>query len=108
MENNELPLPELGKLSRLISALRDYALTSAHDQWAKNMPEIYLTPRLDSWDYFDWFELAKEWEVVNYLLSGTIRAKRLMRSLHSCIQWYGQSEIDRLQCTKIPNWKVYE
>ena len=108
MGNNELPLPELGKLSSLISELRDYALKSAHDQWAKNMPEIYLTPCLDSWDSFAWFELAKDWEVVNYLLSDTTRARRLMRSLHFCLQWYGQNEIERLQCTKIPNWKVYD
>ncbi|HXY55216.1 MAG TPA: hypothetical protein VEM40_11170 [Nitrospirota bacterium] len=100
MENNELHLPELEKLSKLISALRDYALKSARDQWAKNTSIAYLAPRLDSWDTFVWFELAKDWEVVNYLLSDTTRARKLMRSLHYCLQWYGQNEIDRLQCMK--------
>ncbi len=103
MENNELPVPELGKLSRIISALRDYALKSARDQWAKSTSTIYLTPCLDSWDTFAWFELAKDWEVVNYLFSDTARAKRLMRSLNFCLKWYGQTEIDRLKCMKIPN-----
>ena len=97
MGNNELPLPELAKLSRLISALREYALKSARDQWAKNTSAAYLTPSLDSWDTLAWFELAKDWEVVNYLLSDAARARRLMRSLHFCLQWYGQNEIDRLQ-----------
>ena len=100
MENSELPLPELGKLSRLISALRDYALKSARDQWTKNTSSAYLAPCINSWDAFAWFELAKDWEVVNYLLSDTKRAGRLMRSLHYCLQWYGQNEIDRLQCMK--------
>jgi len=108
MENNGLPVPELGKLSKLISALRDYALKSARDQWAKNTSAIYLTPRLDSWDAFAWYELAKDWEVVNYLLFGTTRAKRLMRSLHFCLRWYGQNEIDRLQCMKISIGKSEE
>ena len=89
-----------------VLALVNYALKISRDQWAKNTSAIYLTPCIDSWDAFAWFELAKDWDVVNYLLSGTPRARRLMRSLHFCLQWYGQNEIDRLQCNEILNWKV--
>jgi hypothetical protein len=106
MENTELPLPELWKLSGLISAVRDYALKSARDQWSKNTSDNYITPCLDSWDAFAWFELANDWDVVNYLLSGTTRSRRLMRSLYYCLKWYGQSEIDRLQ--SMENSQFYE
>ena len=78
-----------------------YAVTSARDQWANNPSSVYFAPSLDSWDTFVWFELAKDWEVVNHLLSDATRARRLMRSLHNCLKWYGQNEIDRLQSMKL-------
>jgi len=105
MENNVVSLPDVGKISGLITALRDYAVKSAREQWAQNMSSVYLTPRLRCWDECAWFELAKDWQVVNYLLSDLSGAWVLMRSLHFCLQWYGQAEIDRLQCMKIPNLK---
>jgi len=101
MENNGPPLPELEKLSQLISALKVYALKSANEQWAKKVSAIYCAPRMDSWDDLAWFEFAKDWEVVEYLLSDTTKARKLMRSLYYCLQWYGQNELDRLQCMKI-------
>jgi hypothetical protein len=57
---------------------------------------VYLPPRLCCWDECDWLELAKDWQV-SYLLSDLAVAWALARSLHFCLQWYGQAEIDRLQ-----------
>jgi hypothetical protein len=97
MENNVVSRPDVGTISGLITALSDYAVKSAREQWAQNMPTVYLTPRLRCWDECAWFELAKDRQVVNYLLSDAASAWVLMRSLHFCLQWYGQAEIDRLQ-----------
>jgi len=105
MDNNVVSLPDVGKISELITALRDYAEKHAREQWAKHMSIAYLTPRLRCWDECDWFELAKDWQIVNYLLSDLAGAWVLMRSLHFCLQWYGQAEIDRLQSMKILNLK---
>ena len=105
MENNEVSLPDVGKISGLITALRDYAVKSAREQWAQNMSSVYLPPRLRCWDECAWFELAKDWQIVNYLLSDLSGAWVLMRSLHFCLKWYGQTEIDRLQRMKILNYK---
>jgi len=105
MENNVVSLPEVEKISGLITALRDHAVKSAREQWAQNMSSAYLPPRLRCWDECAWFELAKDWEVVNYLLSDSSGAWVLMRSLHFCLKWYGQAEIDRLQSMKILNLK---
>ena len=97
MENNVVSLPDVGKISELITALSDYAVKSAREQWAQNMSSVYLSPRLRCWDERAWFELAKDRQVVNYLLSDFSSAWVLMRSLHFCLQWHGQAEIDRLQ-----------
>jgi hypothetical protein len=101
MENNVVARPDVGKISELITALSDYAVKSARNQWAQNMSPVYLAPRLRCWDECAWFELAKEWQVVNYLLSDLASAWVLTRSLHFCLQWYGQAEIDRLQSMDI-------
>jgi hypothetical protein len=97
MENIVVSLPDVGTISRLITALSDYAVKSAREQWAQNMSTVYLPPRLRCWDECAWYELAKDWKVVNYLLSDLAGAWTLMRSLHFCLLWYGQAEIDRLQ-----------
>ena len=97
MENNVVSLPDVGKISGLITVLSDYAEKNAREQWTKNMCSVYLPPRLRCWDECAWYELAKDWEVVNYLLSDLSGAWTLMRSLHFCLKWYGQAEIDRLQ-----------
>ena len=97
MENNVVSLPDVEKISGLITALSDYAVKSAREQWAQNTSAGYRTPRLRCWDESAWFELAKDWQVVDYLLSDLAGAWVLTRSLYFCLQWYGQAEIDRLQ-----------
>jgi len=97
MENNVVSLPDVEKISGLITALSDYAVKSAREQWAQNTSAGYRTPRLRCWDESAWFELAKDWQVVDYLLSDLAGAWVLTRSLHFCLQWYGQAEIDRLR-----------
>jgi hypothetical protein len=103
MDNNVISRPDVGKISGLITALSDYAAKSAREQWVQNMSSVYLPPRLRCWDAHDWFELAKDWEVVNYLLSDLAGAWVLIRSLHFCLKWYGQAEIDRLRGMEINN-----
>ena len=97
MENNIVSLPDVGKISELITALSDYAVKSAREQWAQNMSTVYLPPRVRCWDECAWNELARDKQVVDYLLSDLAGAWVLMRSLHFCLKWYGQAEIDRLQ-----------
>jgi len=106
MGNNAIASrPDVEKISKLITAISEYAVKSAREQWAQHMSSVYLPPRLRCWDECAWFELARDWEVVNYLLSDLASAWVLMRSLHFCLQWYGQNEIDRLQCMKIASLK---
>lgn len=100
-ENNVVSLPDVWKISGLISALSEYAVKSAREQWAQNMSSVYQPPRVRCWDECAWFELAKDWEVVNYLLSDLSGAWVLTRSLYFCLQWYGQAEIDKLQRMEI-------
>ncbi len=106
MGNNAIALlPDVEKISKLITAMSEYAVKSAREQWAQNMSSVYLPPRVRCWDECAWFELAKDWEVVNYLLSDLASAWVLTRSLYFCLRWYGQAEIDRLQsmsCNKSP------
>jgi hypothetical protein len=97
MEDAVVSLPDVGKISGLITALSDYAVKSAHEQWVQDMSSVYIPPRLRCWDECAWFELAKDRQLVNYLLSDLAGAWVLMRSLHFCLQWHGQAEIDRLQ-----------
>jgi len=97
MKNNVVSLPDVQKISELITALSDYAEKSAREQWAKNMSTVYLPPRLRCWDEAAWLKLTRDREVVNYLLSDLAGAWVLMRSLYFCLTWYGQAEIDRLQ-----------
>jgi hypothetical protein len=96
MQNNDIPLPEVEKISKLIDAIRDYAVKSARAYYEENPADTYHAPCLASWDAFAWFELAQDWELVDFLLSGGPKARRLMRSLQSLLQWYGQTEIDEI------------
>jgi len=89
-------LPEVREISRAIDAVRDYAVTTAHACYEKHLTDIYQAPSLSSWDACMWFDLVQNWELSYFLVSGTDRAKRLVRSLQSCLQWYGQSEIDKI------------
>ncbi len=101
MEIKEMCVPDVEKISGLITALSEYAIRSAREQWTQDTSSCYQVPYLGSWDASAWYKLAKDHHVVNYLLSDTARARVLMRSLHFCMYWYGQAEIDRLQCMRI-------
>ncbi len=96
MRNNDMRLPEVEKVSKLIDALSDFAVNSARGQWEGCPREVYCAPDLASWDDFSWFELAQDWKVVDFLLSDRWEACRLMRSLQSLLQWYGQTELDEI------------
>jgi len=95
-ENTLVSLPDVGKISELITALSAYAVKSAREQWAENMSTAYRPPRIRCWDEAAWLGLTNDWQIVNYLLSDVAGAWVLTRSLHFCLQWYGQAEIDRL------------
>ena len=69
-------LPEVEKISRLIDALRDYAIKSARAHWEKNLTATYCAPPIASLDAFLWFELAQDWELINFLLSENSEARR--------------------------------
>ena len=94
MQNSIMSLPDVEKISRLIDALRDYALKEAGAFPGESWAAFYSAPDLASWDAFLWFELAQDWEVAEFLTSGTYRAEVLLRSLRSLMQWYGQAERD--------------
>lgn len=94
MQNNGMRLPEIEKVSRLIDALRDYAITSAQASYEENPVDTYRAPCLASWDAFAWFEVVQDWELVDFLLSDIPQARRLKRSLQALLKWYGQAEID--------------
>ncbi|NJD55240.1 MAG: hypothetical protein FIA94_02405 [Nitrospirae bacterium] len=86
-------LPEIREISMVVDAVRDYAVASARACCEERLTESYQAPSLASWDACMWFDLLQNWELSCFLVSGTDRAKRLLRSLQSCLQWYGQSEI---------------
>ncbi len=96
MHGDSLPIPAVEKISILIDVLRDYALKEAGafpgDSWAAS----YSAPDFGSWSAFEWFELAQDWEVADFLASGTYRAKVLLRSLQFLVEWYGQAERDEM------------
>ncbi len=96
MHGDSLPIPAVEKISRLIDTLMDYTLKDAGafpgDSWAAS----YNAPDLASWDAFEWFEFAQDWEVADFLSSGTYRAKVLLGSLQSLVLWYGNSERDEM------------
>jgi len=43
-----------------------------------------------------WFALAQAWKLSDFLVSGTDKTEKLVKSLQKCLQWYGQSEIDEI------------
>ena len=96
MHGDSLPIPAVEKISRLIGALTEYTLKEAGafpgDSWAAS----YNPPDIASWDAFEWFGLAQDWEMADFLASGAYRAKVLMRSLQSLVQWRGNSERDEM------------
>jgi len=93
MQNSDMPLLRVEKISKLIDALRNYAVKSSRADCEEQMTNTYRAPSLTSWDAWMWFELLQDWEVSDFLISGTDKAKLLVKSLQSCLQWYGQTEI---------------
>ena len=90
MQNKSMSLPAVEKISKLIDALRAYADVSARKHCEEHPAETYYAQCLASWDALAWFELVQEWDLIDFLVSGTDEAKLLVRSLQSCLQWYGQ------------------
>ncbi len=96
MHGDSLPIPVVEKLSGVIDALREYALKGAGAFPGESWAVSYNAPNLALWDDFLWFELVQDWEVVGFLTSGTYRARVLLSSLQSLMQWYGQTERDEM------------
>lgn len=88
-----MSLPEVEKISKLIDALRAYADVSAREHCEEHPAETYCAPCMASWDALAWFELVQEWDLIDFLVSGTNEAKLLVRSLQSCLQWFGQKAL---------------
>ena len=91
-----MPLPEVREISKIIDAIRDYAVTSARACYEERLTDLYHAPSLSSWNAWMWFELVQDWKLSDFLVSGTDKAKKLVKSLQSCLQWYGQREIDEI------------
>ncbi len=95
-QSETMDTPEVERISRLIDALRDYAITSAHEQWERHRTDAYRAAGMAGWDAFTWFELAHDWEMADFLLSDSWQACRLRRWLQSLLQWHGQNELDEI------------
>ena len=91
-----MPLPEVREMSIIIDAIRDYAVASSRACCEEHLTDRYHAPSLSSWDACMWFELLQNWALSCFLVSGTDRARKLVKSLQSCLQWYGQREIDEI------------
>jgi hypothetical protein len=89
-------MTKVEKISKLIDALRDYAFRSARVYSEYHPKDVYNPPCLASWDALMWFELAPDWELIDFLISGSDEAKLLVKSLQSCLQWYVQNEIEEI------------
>ena len=87
---------EIEKISRLCSALRDFADRDARAAFEEYRLDTYDAPCLSSWDSLKWFELVQDWEIVDFLISGDKEARRLMKSLQALLKWYGQKDIDTM------------
>jgi len=96
MHGDSLPIPAVEKISRLIDALRDYTLKEAGAFPGDSRAASYSAPDFGSWDAFEWFELAQDWEVADFLASGTSGAKVLLRSLQFLAEWHGRAERDEM------------
>jgi len=83
-----MPVPKLEKISDLVIALKSYSDRRAESCRGLHLTYILDVPRLASWDAMDWYELVQDWELIDFLVSGTAEADLLVKSLQSCIQWY--------------------
>ena len=87
-------VPEVEKISALITALKLHIDMHAGSQGGPQPEFVIDTPHLASWDALDWYRVIQDIEVIDFLISGTKAADRLIRSLQSCIQWQVQTEIN--------------
>ncbi len=71
-------------------------LSGAPGRIGKSIRQTHMMPLILLHGTPSRFELAQDWEIVDFLTAGTDKAKLLVRSLQSCLQWYGQTEIDEI------------
>jgi hypothetical protein len=90
-------VPEVEKISALILALKLYIDKHAGSCREPQSAHVFDTPCLASWDALDWHEVIQDIEMIDFLISGTTEADRLLRSLQSCIQWQMQTEVDHIR-----------
>ncbi|MGO9612347.1 MAG: hypothetical protein ACLPX5_04880 [Dissulfurispiraceae bacterium] len=83
-----MTVPKLDKISELVTALKLYSDGRAESCRGQHLTHILDIPRLASWDAMDWYELMQDWELIDFLVSGTAEADLLVKSLQSCFQWY--------------------
>jgi hypothetical protein len=90
-------VPEVAKISALITALKLYI--GMHAGSCRNPQSAYVfdTPSLASWDALDWYEVIQDIELIDFLISGTKEADRLLASLQSCIHWQMLPEFDHIR-----------
>ncbi|HTZ17917.1 MAG TPA: hypothetical protein VMB78_05705 [Dissulfurispiraceae bacterium] len=93
-------LPEVERISALITALKLYIDERTGHSCNTPSPHVFDVPCLSSWDAPDWHMLIKDVQLIDYLVSGSSGAVRLIRSLQSYVQWQMQTEADRI-CEKI-------
>lgn len=91
-----MPVPNVEKISALVTAIKLYSGMRAESFRGQHSAYALDTPRLASWDALDWYELVQDWELIDFLVSGTPKANLLVRSLQSCLQWYAQADIDEV------------
>ena len=83
-------MPEVEKISALITALTLYIDMHARSCCNPQSAHVFETPSLTSWDALDWYEVIQDIEVIDFLISGTKEADRLLRSLQSFFKYYRQ------------------
>jgi hypothetical protein len=96
MQNRAMAMLEIEKISRLCSALRDFAARDARASFEESLFDTYYPPVLSSWDSLKWYELTQDWDIVDFLISSDKDAWRLKSSLQALLKWYGQKDIDNM------------
>jgi len=88
--------PKVDKISELLTAFKLSSARRGGSCRRQHSAYALDTPHLASWDSLDWYEIVQEWELRDFLVSGTAEANLLMRSLQSCLQWYEKADIDEV------------
>jgi|SRR5208283_2697329 len=90
-------VPNVEKISPLITALKLYIDRHAGSCCKTPSSYVFDNPCLASWDALDWYELIQDIELIDFLVSGTKQADKLLRSLQSYIQWQMQTEVNQIR-----------